>query len=137
MSTYISKSLKELVVKRAKNSCEYCQMSAKFTYFPFHIEHIVSLKHGGQSIESNLAYSCPICNLNKGSDIGTFVENPNVIIRFYNPRIDIWEDHFCVESNGLLTAKTLIGRGTIKILNFNHIDSVIERREMIRLGIFP
>lgn len=118
MSRYLSNKLKELVPKRANFRCEYCRLSAEFSYFPFHIEHIISLKHGGKTISLNLAYACPLCNIKKGSDIATFLNNPDVLIRFFNPRIDNWNDHFNIEETGLIAAKTPIGEATIKIFNF-------------------
>ena len=136
MSRYLSNKLKELVPKRANFRCEYCRLSAEFSYFPFHIEHIISLKHGGKTISLNLAYACPLCNIKKGSDIATFLNNPDVLIRFFNPRIDNWNDHFNIEETGLIAAKTPIGEATIKIFNFNHPDSIIERAEMIRFDSF-
>ena len=136
MSQYVSNKLKELVVNRAKFRCEYCRLNAHYSYFPFHIEHIISVKHGGKTVASNLAFSCPLCNINKGSDIATFVDNPDELVRFFNPRTDKWHDHFYAEKTGFLVAKTPIGAATIKIFNFNHPDSIIERHEMIRFGAF-
>lgn len=136
MSRYLSNKLKELVPKRANFRCEYCLLSAEFSYFPFHIEHIISIKHGGKSTSLNLAFACPLCNLKKGSDIATFLTNPNTLIRFFNPRTDNWDDHFHAENTGLIVAKTTIGAATIKIFNFNHPDSIIERSEMMRFGVF-
>jgi hypothetical protein len=136
MSVYIPTKLKDLVPKRANFRCEYCRLSAHHSYFPFHIEHIISIKHGGKTLSLNLAYACPLCNLNKGSDIATFLNNPDVFVRFFNPRTDNWDEHFYVEDTGLIIPKSSIGAATIKILKFNHPDSIIERSEMIRFGSF-
>ncbi len=136
MSRYISDNLRQLVSKRAEYRCEYCCLSEKRSFFTFHIDHIVSLKHGGKTLAKNLALACPICNINKGSDIATFLDNIREPIRFFNPRTDIWEDHFHADTSGLLIAKTVIGEATNKIFDLNHPESIIERREMIRLGIF-
>jgi hypothetical protein len=136
MSRYLTKRLKELVPKRANFRCEYCRLSAELSYFPFHIEHIISIKHGGKTISINLAFACPLCNLKKGSDIATLINNSMTLVRFFNPRTDNWDEHFDIEDTGLIVAKTNIGEATIKIFNFNHIDSIIERAEMIRFGIF-
>jgi hypothetical protein len=62
------------------------------------------------------------------------MDDPLIAVRFYNPRIDRWADHFAVESSGLLIGKTVIGEATIKVLSLNHPDSIIERLELIRLG---
>jgi 5-methylcytosine-specific restriction endonuclease McrA len=130
MSRYISSNLRDFIAKRAKNRCEYCLISDEFSYFSFHIEHIISLKHGGKSQKENLAYACPICNCNKGTDLGTFLDDSTKIIRFFNPRIDNWKDHFVLEKSGLIRSNTEIGAATIKIFDLNHIDSIIERKEL-------
>ena len=136
MSRYISETLRTFVAQRAKLRCEYCLLDSTNSFFSFHIDHIISLKHGGKTTPQNLAFACPICNVNKGSDIGTFTDNSESIIRFFNPRTDNWNDHFSTESSGCLTPKTNIGEATIKILDLNHPDSIIERRELIRFGLF-
>ena len=136
MNRYISENLRELVSKRADFRCEYCQIHAKNSYFAFHIEHIISLKHGGKSNPENLAFACPICNVSKGSDIGTFLDDENILVRLFNPRIDKWSEHFEVENTGFLISKTDVAEATTKILNLNHPDSIIERREMILRNIF-
>jgi hypothetical protein len=136
MSHYIPDSLRKLVAQRAKFRCEYCRVLAEDSFFPFHIDHIVSLKHGGKTIAENLANACQICNWNKGSDIATFFNDLTTPIRFFNPRIDIWGDHFEIETTGFIIAKTLVGAATIKILDINQPDSIIERCEMIRFNIF-
>jgi 5-methylcytosine-specific restriction endonuclease McrA len=135
MSQYIPDALRDLVALRAGFRCEYCQLPDNRSFFAFHIDHVLSLKHGGQTSATNLAYACSICNLSKGADVATFLDYPAMPVRFYNPRIDNWTDHFRVEPTGLLTGKTNIGNGTIKIIDLNHPDSIIERLAMIRLGL--
>ncbi|MCU0468020.1 MAG: HNH endonuclease [Arcicella sp.] len=135
MSRYISEALRKLVIERALYSCEYCRIHSENSFFTFHIEHIVSLKHGGKTIPENLAFACPICNLNKGTDIATFVEDVEDVVRFFHPRNDNWDEHFEIQQSGLISHKTLIGASTVKTLNLNHPDSIIERREMIRLKL--
>lgn len=133
---YIPESLRKIVIRRAHHRCEYCCISAEDAFFPFHIDHILSIKHGGETIAANLAYACQICNWNKGSDIATFLDNLRNPIRFFNPRIDIWDDHFEIDTTGFISEKTRIGAATLKIFDLNQPDSIIERREMIRLNIF-
>lgn len=135
MSRYISEALRELVARRAGYCCEYCLLPAERSFFAFHIDHIVSRKHGGETYAHNLAFACAICNVNKGSDIATFLNDRTTPVRFFNPRTDRWDDHFVVEPTGLLTGLTDIGLGTLNVLNLNHPDSIIERRELIRLGL--
>jgi|GEM_PF-3333130 len=61
MSQYIPDALRKLVAERAGHRCEYCRISAIDTFFTFHIDHIISLKHGGEICAENLAYTCQIC----------------------------------------------------------------------------
>ena len=136
MSRYISPTVRQTVAKRAQFRCEYCKIFERYAFLPFHIEHIISIKHGGQSTEDNLAYACSICNLNKGSDIATIIEKDIKPIRFFHPRIDNWTEHFKVENTGIITPLTNIGKATIKIFKLNHPESIIERYNMIQKNIF-
>jgi hypothetical protein len=131
----VSQTLKDLVVTRANGHCEYCLLDSIYSFFSFHIEHIISLKHGGQTMQGNLALACSICNFNKGSDIATRILPSPELIRFYNPRTDVWGDHFKLEGSGLIADRTVIGEATIKIFKFNYPDSLIERKELIRKGL--
>jgi len=136
MSQYISEAVRRLVAERADHRCEYCRLSAIDSFFAFHIDHIISLKHGGTTNAHNLAYACQICNLSKGTDIYTFLNDPSLPVRFFNPRTDTWTEHFEADVSGVVIAKTLIGAATLKIFDLNHPESIIERREMIQFGMF-
>lgn len=136
MSQYIPDNVRKKVAGRANYRCEYCRIFERHSFLSFHIEHIVSLKHQGSSELSNLAYSCSICNINKGSDVATFLDNLDEPVRFYHPRRDIWNDHFRIEPSGFITSISKIGTATIKILDLNHPDSIIERSAMIIKGYF-
>jgi 5-methylcytosine-specific restriction endonuclease McrA len=132
---YVPEPIKRAVFKRANYRCEYCLINEKLSFFSFHIEHIISLKHGGKTELNNLALACPICNINKGTDIATVLPESVRPIRFFNPRSEKWSEHFNLESSGLIVPITQTGEATIKILNLNHPDSIIERKEMLIRGI--
>ncbi|MFT5165722.1 MAG: hypothetical protein ACI8P3_000950 [Saprospiraceae bacterium] len=136
MSSYISAELRNEVIKRAFNTCEYCLMHEDDAFFSFHIDHIISIKHGGTTVSENLAYSCPICNRDKGTDLGSFLDNPSKIIRFYNPRKDKWLDHFEID-NLQINAISEIGNVTLKILKLNDEHRILERELLIETGSFP
>lgn len=136
MSRNISNSLKKLVDKRANFKCEYCLLADKLSFYSFHIEHIRSVKHGGNDSQENLAYCCPECNFAKGSDIATFVGESDEITRFFNPRIDNWDYHFMV-SNSMILGKTPIGKATEQIFRFNDIERLIFRKQLAELGLYP
>ncbi|MEQ1744237.1 MAG: HNH endonuclease [Saprospiraceae bacterium] len=49
----ISESLKAAVALRAYRRCEYCRVRQEYIEYPFHVDHIISLKHGGNSTLDN------------------------------------------------------------------------------------
>jgi HNH endonuclease len=137
MNRYISDKLRRSVSERANFRCEYCLFPQEFFITQFHIEHIIPLKHGGQTIDENLAFSCPVCNEYKGSDLGSLDwEFEGIFIMFFNPRKDIWTNHFQFEENGSVIALTTEARVTIRILRINDIDRVEERRELIEAELY-
>ncbi len=133
MSEHISKKDREYVMSRADHCCEYCRMPLRFSLFSFHVDHIISLKHGGKTIVSNLALACGICNVNKGTDLGTFLDNESDLVRFFHPRKDVWDENFEI-LEGVIYGKTLIGKATVKIFLFNEVERIIERKLLIEGG---
>jgi hypothetical protein len=105
-------------------------------FISFEIDHIVAQKHGGGNEIENLAYACPHCNQHKGTDIVTFVDNYNDVIRLFNPRIDDWHEHFETTKREVYS-ETKIGKATIKLLKINDVDLIILRGLLIELGRYP
>ena len=137
MTAYIPEKVRKQVAERANYRCEYCLMPERFLATFFHVDHIRSVKHGGNADMTNLAYACPHCNQYKGSDIGTFADEENeMIVRFYNPRRDRWMEHFEVVL-GEIIPRTAIGRATITILNINQPERLLLRRELLLIGQYP
>jgi hypothetical protein len=136
MSRYVPAELRRKVAQRANFRCEYCRLPEIAAMVRFQVEHIISLKHGGKTTLENLAHACPICNSGKGTDLGTVLEDDDVVVRFFNPRKHNWLDHFEVK-DGLILPKTPIGEATVKILDFNRIEHVLERLELIDAGAYP
>ncbi len=132
MSRYVNEILSAAVLARAGDRCEYCRISVKDTYFGAEIDHIISIKHGGLTEESNLALACQPCNRYKGADIGS-LSGSQEFIRFYNPRTDIWDEHFRVNSKAEIVALTAVGEVTAKIFRFNDYERVVERFGLIQL----
>ena len=128
MSRYISDKLRKMVICQANSCCEYCLQSNDFSFHPHQIDHIISLKHEGETEFDNLAYACFPCNNAKGSDIGTIILPNKNFVRLFNPRTDNWYEHFEME-NGVIYDKTDIGKATIKVLNLNEIERIIERQQ--------
>ena len=58
------------------------------------VDHVISRKHGGITDLFNLAFSCARCNRAKGTDVGSISRSTGAFVRFFNPRIEPWQEHF-------------------------------------------
>jgi hypothetical protein len=111
-------------------------LNERNSFLPFEIDHIISLKHGGGNEPENLAYCCPHCNQNKGTDLTTFLSGYSDIQVIFNPRLDKWNAHFDV-AEGEIIAKTKTAAATIKLLKFNEPDRLILRKLLFEIGLYP
>ena len=127
MSRYVSEEKRKLVITRAKNCCEYCRLYQSDAFQKHQIEHIIALKHGGSSDLDNLALACTECNFHKGTDLSTMLLPDKELIRLFNPREDVWEEHFYIEEC-IFYPISKIGEATIKVLKMNDIDLIIFRK---------
>jgi HNH endonuclease len=132
----ISEKLRQQVAKNADYKCEYCLTPEFFLATTFHIDHIRSIKHGGKTLSQNLAYACPHCNQNKGSDIASYTDEDE-LVRLFNPRKDIWNEHFEVLKSGIITPISSIGEVTVNTLSFNQLERIIFRKSLIEIGVIP
>jgi len=123
MSRRVSENLRAEVERRAEGFCEYCRIAIEDTYFGGEIDHIISLKHRGQSESENLALACQPCNRNKGSDLGSISETSKILVRFFNPPTDDW-----------IEPLTEIGEVTAIIFGFNEPERIAERKGLIEIG---
>ena len=134
--SHIPLFLRKLVIRRAKDRCEYCQLSQKGQEATFHIDHIVPIASGGETVAKNLALACVSCSLRKGAREFVTVNDSNVTVRLYHPREDVWSEHF--EWNGVvITGITDKGRVTMDLLNFNRRLILAIREEELLLGRHP
>ena len=130
MSSYVSEIKRKTVVTRAKNCCEYCQLHQSDAFQKHQIEHIIALKHGGNSDLDNLALACTDCNFHKGTDLSTMLLPDKELIRLFNPREHPWEEHFFIEEC-IFYPKLKIGEATIKVLKMNDVDLIIFRKMLL------
>ena len=136
MTSYINAALRRLVAIRADYLCEYCLIHENDTFFGCQVDHIISEKHGGQTETDNLAYACAFCNRAKGSDIGSIIPDSGTLIRFFNPRTDLWFEHFTLHEI-MIVPLSPIGEVTVHILNFNDSERLLERQNLRALGRYP
>jgi len=136
VTSYINAALRRLVAIRADYLCEYCLIHENDTFFGCQVDHIISEKHGGQTETDNLAYACAFCNRAKGSDIGSIISGSGTLIRFFNPRTDLWFEHFALREI-MIVPLSSIGEVTVRILNFNDSERLLERQNLRALGRYP
>lgn len=111
---------RRIIRERAGNRCEYCAIEQDWVPFArFHIEHIIAKQHGGGEELDNFCLSCHWCNLFKGPNIATIVDE--VLTPLFHPRRDRWSDHFYLQGDAVI-GKTTIGQGTLILLNMNDED---------------
>jgi hypothetical protein len=127
--------LRRSIALRASERCECCLLPSSHATVAHHVDHILPLKHGGLSIESNLAYACFECNLYKGSDIAAFDPLDGQMTRLFNPRNDAWSSCFKIEG-GQIIGQNALGRATVALLRMNHDWRVLQRQLLIVAGLF-
>jgi HNH endonuclease len=135
MSGNIPAALRRLVVKRAKGKCEYCLMPQSASAFEHEPDHIIPTQHGGRTKAENLALAWLRCNRRKGPNVGSFDPETGALVPFYNPRVQVWDEHFRLDG-ALVQPLTPEGRVTVKILQLNDERRVEERKRLIALGLY-
>jgi 5-methylcytosine-specific restriction endonuclease McrA len=132
--THVPAELRARVRERASGICEYCLLSEGDIIHPFHVDHVISQKHGGPTEDHNLAFCCPFCNRAKGSDIASQIDG--AMVRLYNPRIDQWREHFSLR-RGVIEGRTNVGRATTQLLRLNETHRLKLRVQLESVGLFP
>lgn len=136
MSVYVPAALRRLVESRASERCEYCLSPSEDAFFPHEPDHIIACKHGGATIESNLAFACFLCNRFKGTDIASVDPDTGAVVPLFHPRHHDWNDHFRME-NGAIVPLTPQGRATVRLLQLNRAESLETRRYLSSIGRWP
>lgn len=121
--------INRLVCERARNRCEYCHLPEVESRLRFHVEHIRARQHHGSDVLENLAFSCPECNFRKGPNLSAVDPENLEIVLLFNPRVHPWADHFRRVGNQIL-GKTVIGRATAELLQFNNPQR-LRARELV------
>lgn len=129
-------ALRRRVTSRAAGRCEYCLVRSEDVYFKHQVDHVISEKHGGRTMSGNLALACVHCNLHKGSDVGSVVPGANRFCRLFNPRTDLWSDHFALVGIEILP-RSKVGEATIRILQLNSDNQLARRHALVAAGAYP
>ncbi|MBI3796634.1 MAG: HNH endonuclease [Deltaproteobacteria bacterium] len=108
------------VKARAAGRCEYCQAPQILIGQVFHLDHIIPRSAGGQTTTENLCLACSHCNIAKGDLITASDPRTGRLVLLYNPRKDIWEEHFRWSQDWQkLIGRTPTGRATVRALDMN------------------
>jgi len=139
MSTsHITAALRQRVATSARFRCGYCQTSQNVIGPLLEIDHVIPQALGGTDDESNLWLACPMCNSHKSDRREALDPETQEIVRLFNPRSDVWHDHFeWDESGGIIRGKTPQGRATVWALNMNHTDMISARLLWVAAGWHP
>jgi HNH endonuclease len=132
----ISASLRQLVIRRANNRCEYCGISQVGQVATFHIDHVVHLVANGETTAENLALACVSCSLRKGARQILEDLETGKRVSVFNPRQEVWKEHFDwndIQVSGL----TPKGRATLQALDLNRPIMLAIRAEEKLLGRHP
>jgi len=129
-------ALARLVWQRARERCEYCLLPKALSLMPFEIDHIVPIKHGGLTVDDNLALACFYCNRYKGPNIAGFDPETRVMSRLFDPRKDSWTSTFRWQRHRI-EGTTSVGRTTVDVLRLNHPEMVVLRAALEEEGVFP
>ncbi len=111
-------------------------MPEPLSFAPHQIDHIIAEKHGGPTDPDNLALCCTLCNRHKGSDLTAIDPQTGQIVHLFNPRRQVWTDHFRLDPNGMLTGDTPEGRATIRLLQLNRPERIEERQMLATSGLW-
>lgn len=109
----------EFVFERAKDCCEYCRLPQIASSLTFHVDHILPESLGGNRDMINLALACPACNINKQGKWVIYDRGTRSEVKLFNPRTDVWTDHFETREFGIILPRTLTGSVTVHMLKMN------------------
>jgi hypothetical protein len=129
---------KQMVIRRARGCCEYCQNQLRFTNQAFSIEHIIPKSRGGKNSLDNLALSCQSCNNHKYTKTTGVDPITGKTVPLYHPRQQSWEEHFAWNDDcTLVIGITPTGRATVATLRLNKSGLVNLRRILYAVGEHP
>ncbi len=131
----IPKKLDKEIRIEAKNRCGYCLGEQKYIFAWLEIEHIYPRAKGRTSEKENLWLACPFCNTFKGSHTHGTDPKTKRKVTLFNPRKQIWKNHFEFDSNrAAIIGKTICERATVNVLKINNDLALETRKHWVRVG---
>ena len=134
----MNKTDRLLLKIRARYLCEYCLCPEKYNPDPFTADHIIPESKGGIDDLINRALACWGCNGLKSDCTEAIDPATSKLAPLYNPREDVWADHFrWEESFTLLIGISPTGRATVSKLELNRENVVNLRILLHKFGKHP
>jgi hypothetical protein len=136
--TNVPESVRARVRDAAGDCCGYCLSPQRLVMAKLEVEHIIPRASGGGDEEFNLWLSCSFCNRYKGSQTRGVDPATNGSVDLFNPRKQIWAEHFHWSSDGAyIIGVTDVGRATVEALKLNNDLAVEVRRNWVLAGWHP
>jgi hypothetical protein len=132
----VSDALRDQVVLRAGNRCEYCGLSQLGQEAAFHIDHVIPRAAAGPTTADNLALACVSCSLRKWARQTAPDPDSGEEVPLFNPRTQVWADHFRWDGERVVPL-TPIGRATAARLAMNRGVILAIRQEEMARGRHP
>jgi len=128
--------LRQQVIRRARDRCEYCGLAQEGQEATFHVDHIIPTVAGGRAALDNLAFACVSCSLRKGARQEAIDPMTGKPAALFHPRTDLWRLHF--RWDGLrVVGLSPTGRATVDALAFNRLTAQAIRLRASRVGDHP
>ncbi len=122
----------------ADNRCGYRLSPQHLVLGPLEIEHLIPSSLGGSDDDTNLWLACRMCNNFKAAQISALDPQTNQIVKLYDPRRQVWREHFEWSSDGKrIQGLTATGRATVVALQLNHFIALTVRENWIAVGWHP
>jgi hypothetical protein len=126
--------LRQIVVRRAGNRCEYCRIAQILVpYHRFHVEHVIAKQHGGGDGLDNLCLACDRCNAYKGPNLAGIDPDTQKAVELFHPRRQVWSEHFIFRGAEII-GLTPSARATVRLLHMNDYWRLALREELIAIG---
>lgn len=134
----LSENLRQQVINRAGNRCEYCLSHQDYVMGKLQIDHVFPVSKGGKNSEDNLCLACELCNQYKWTKTTGLDPETGSNVGIFNPRQQKWEEHFSWSEDGTrIIGLTACGRATIVVLKLNNSLALTVRRNWVRAGWHP
>lgn len=134
----IPNDLRYAVIKRALKCCEYCKSQDRYSPTSFTMDHFIPENLEGTSDFENLVYACFLCNRLKSNKLKVFDVTTDKWIPLFNPRKDIWGEHFSwSDDTTKIIGISIVGRCTVKALKLNREKLIEYRNCIIPFGEHP